>query len=467
MENKMRDLERIIMKFEEIVSPNFCNALAKRVGFIQRSTSQIHGHEFAMAMMVPHAFLGAETLDSLCTRMRRINKSCDISAPALAQRVNTEAAKKFMENCFGKVLKDIMQNEYRELKDLPILSQFQRVLIEDSTKAQLHENLSPHFRGCGGAASKAEIKINFIFDYLSEQFLDFHFVSGVTPDQALSSRVFSVLKKGDLLIRDLGYFVIARIQEVEAALAFYVSRFKVNELVFERVDDKDPADLCRLIKKHMKGGKFDFTVYIGKAKHPTRLLGCELDEQFLNKRFREAHRGAKRRGTQVSKKKLRLLRYALFITNLPAEVFNLEIVIAIYRARWRVELIFKQWKSCLKLHMFKGYNKERLYCLLYGRMIMILLLGAMTRVLMYYADRNGRELSSHKLTKYVIADHAFAIALQNRRPQQFIRELLRDLKRKLCHNKRKKNPSLRSNVRNGKNYYNNKKTSALINGLAA
>jgi hypothetical protein len=467
MENKMRDLERIIMKFEEIVSPVFCNDLAKHVGLIKRSTSQILGHEFAMAMMVPHAFLEAETLNSLCTRMRRINKSCDISASALAQRLNSEGAKKFMEKCFGKVLKNTIQDEYCELKDLPILFQFQRVLIEDSTKAQLHENLSPHFKGCGGVASESEIKINFIFDYLSEQFLDFHFVSGVTPDQALSTRVFSILKKGDLLIRDLGYYALARIKEIEAASAFYVSRFKVNELVFETAEAKDPVDLGRLIKKHMKAGKFDFIVYLGKGRHPTRLLGCELDEQTLSKRFRQAHRDAKRRGTQVSKKKLNLLRYALFITNLPAEAFDLEIVMSIYRARWRVELIFKQWKSCLNIHMFKGYNKERFYCLLYGRMIMILLLGAMTSVMMHYATGIGRELSSFKLTRYVITDHVFANALQNGRPQQFIKELLHDLKRRLCHNIRKKHPSLRSNVRDCQNYYNNENESALMNNSAA
>lgn len=463
----MRDLERIIMKFEEIVSPVFCNTLAKRVGLIKRSTSQILGHEFAMAMMVPHAFLAAETLDSLCIRMRRINKSCDISASALAQRLNTEGAKKFMEKCFGKVLKDTMQNEYLSLKDLPILSQFQRVLIEDSTKAQLHEKLSPHFKGCGGVASKAELKINFIFDYLSEQFLDLHFVSGVTPDQALSSRVFSVLKKGDLLVRDLGYYTLARIKEIEAASAFYVSRFKVDELVFERLDAQEPIDLCSVIKTHIKKGKFDFIVYLGKARHPTRLLGCELDEQILNKRLRQAHRDAKRRRMQLSKKKLNLLRYAIFITNLPAEIFSLEIVTSIYRARWRVELIFKQWKSCLNIHMFKGYNQERFYCLLYGRMIMILLLGAMTSMVMHYAAKIGREVSSFKLTRYVIADHVFANALQSGRPQQFIKELLHDLKRRLCHNMRKKQPSLRSNVRNGRNYYNSNTENVLKNKLAA
>jgi hypothetical protein len=61
MENKMQDLERMLTKFEEIVSQNFCNDLARKCRFIQRSTSQLDGHELAKALMVPNAFLEAET----------------------------------------------------------------------------------------------------------------------------------------------------------------------------------------------------------------------------------------------------------------------------------------------------------------------------------------------------------------------------------------------------------------------
>ncbi len=37
----MQDLEKILAKFEEFVSPNFCNDLAKKHRFVQRSTSQL------------------------------------------------------------------------------------------------------------------------------------------------------------------------------------------------------------------------------------------------------------------------------------------------------------------------------------------------------------------------------------------------------------------------------------------
>lgn len=158
----MHDLESILMKFEKIVSPNFCNELARSSRFIQRSTSQLKGYEFAQSLMIPNAFLEAETLNSLAVRMRKINKECNLSASALAQRINSKPALAFMKACFGKVLKEIIKKDFTALSDLHNLSGFNRVLIEDSTKAELHEKLSPYFKGTGGAASKSAVKIDYI-----------------------------------------------------------------------------------------------------------------------------------------------------------------------------------------------------------------------------------------------------------------------------------------------------------------
>jgi DDE family transposase len=215
MENKMQDLEQVLEKFEIIISQNFCYDLAKRVGFIQRSTSQLKGYEFAQAMMIPNGFLETETLNSLAIRMQKVNKECNLSASALAQRMNTEAAENFMKKCFEKMLKETLQREFSDLSDLPNLASFNRVLIEDSTVAELHEKLSPHFKGSGGAGSKAAVKINYIFDYLSEQAVDIQFFPGNKPDQALADQVIPLLEKDDLLIRDLGYYSLERIKDIE------------------------------------------------------------------------------------------------------------------------------------------------------------------------------------------------------------------------------------------------------------
>src|SRR6476620_8431812 len=108
--------------------------------------------------------------------------------------MNTEAAEKFMKACFEKILKETLQMDLNNFSDLPVLSCFNSLLIEDSTQFQLHEKLSTYFKGCGGSSSKAAIKINFCFDYFSERCVEIKFVSGDTPDQALATQMIPLLQ---------------------------------------------------------------------------------------------------------------------------------------------------------------------------------------------------------------------------------------------------------------------------------
>jgi hypothetical protein len=283
--------------------------------------------------------------------------------------------------------------------------------------------------------------------------VDISFYSGNVPDQSLANRIIPMLKEKDLVIRDLGFYALDSIKKIEQAGAYYISRFKSNIDVYESKDAKEPLDLAKFLDHHNCKGVVDIIVYIGKEKHPTRLIACKMSEEAINQRRKDANRNAQRHGRQTSKKKLSLLKYNIFITNVPMEMLSSTLVMAAYRARWRIELIFKQWKSCLKLHFFKGYKKERIYCFLYGRLAMVLLLGAMTPILMQYALELGRELSSYKLTYYLIADHAFAIALIEGTTDCFIKQLEQDIPRRLCMDKRRR-PTLRDNVKNGQSYYN-------------
>jgi len=461
----MQDLENILSKFQEIVSPKFSYNLAIQSGLIKRSSSQLKGHEFAQSLVVPNAFLDSESLNSLAVRMRKINPECNLSAPALAQRINTDGAALFMKRCFFKVLREIVQNTAVNLEDLPNFKAFNRVLIEDSTMIELNENLSSMYKGRGGAASKAALKINYIFDYLSEQTVEIDFVSGNIPDQNLARRIISLLDENDLVIRDLGYYALQIIKSIEGQKAFYVSRFKSNIDVYESIDSTEPLELAKYIDKHMYDGIADIEVFLGKEKHRVRLVACLMNEEAINKRNRNANRNAQRCGRMISKKKLDLLKYSIFITNISAEALSSEEIMAAYRIRWRAELIFKQWKSCLKIHLFKGYRVERLHCLLYGRLIMVLILGSINPLLMKYAFERKRELSCFKLMNYIIADHAFAISIQENKIKQFIDRLLEEVPRRLCMDKRKR-LSLRENARSGVSYYNSQEYRDLRKNVA-
>jgi hypothetical protein len=301
-------------------------------------------------------------------------------------------------------------------------------------------------------ASQASVKIDYIFDYLSEQIVDVAFCAGNRPDQSLADRLIPMLKKDDLVIRDLGYFVMRSLCNIEDKGAYFVSRWKVNEDVYANKEAVTPLNLAKLLDKQAVNGIVDIQVFVGKEKRAVRLVACQMNGEAINSRLKEAHRAAKRRGTQISKKKMALLRYNIFITNIPSAILASKSVISVYGARWRIELIFKQWKSCLKMHVFKGYNIERFYCFLYGRLAMIFLIGILYPPLMRYALGLGKELSSYKLTMYLIAEHAIFKAFQEGSMDKFIENLLKDIPRRLCMDKRKR-PSLRENVRSGNTSY--------------
>ena len=91
---------------------------------------------------------------------------------------------------------------------------------------------------------------------------------------------------------------------------------------------------------------------------------------------------------------------------------------------------------------------------------MVLLLGSIYSSLMQYTIILGRELSCHKLANYLIADHLFPRALQEGKIDQFIDQLIKDIPRRLCMDKRKR-PSLRSNVKMNNSYYNKLETISL------
>lgn len=79
---------------------------------------------------------------------------------------------------------------------------------------------------------------------------------------------------------------------------------------------------------------------------------------------------------------------------------------------------------------------------------------------MRYTFGLGQELSCYKLTNYLIADQALLRALQEKELSEFISQLIEDIPRRLCMDKRKR-PTLRNNVRNNRSYYN----SLTANGL--
>ena len=62
-----------------------------------------------------------------------------------------------------------------------------------------------------------------------------------------------------------------------------------------------------------------------------------------------------------------------FHTNVPADFWPKEALGTLYRLRWQIELTVKHWKSLFRSDLLKSTRPERIRCLLYGRLIFILI----------------------------------------------------------------------------------------------
>jgi hypothetical protein len=280
--------------------------------------------------------------------------------------------------------------------------------LEDSTSIQLNEKLADEFKGCGGKTSRASVKIDYSFDIKNLSTAHIAIRQGKENDQSFATSLTSSVKKNDLIIRDLGYFNLDFFSFLSQMEAFFLSRLGAHILVYRSKEDKNPINLIRYINQHSKDNVLDLKVFIGKEqRQEVRLIVYRLPKEVYRERQSEAIKAARSRGKRCQLSRLKFLKYSFFITNVPASVWPARVVGTIYRLRWQIELVFKNWKSLFNIDILKGTRPERIFCLIYGRLIAILVVNQLLASLAVYACANKRELSFPKVIQWLMRDNRF------------------------------------------------------------
>ncbi len=89
-------------------------------------------------------------------------------------------------------------------------------------------------------------------------------------------------------------------------------------------------------------------------------------------RRRKANRLARSHGYTSSQRNQKLLNWSIFITNVPKSKINAEQILVVYRIRWQIELLFKLYKSNIRLDKLRG-KPYRVLCELYAKLCAILI----------------------------------------------------------------------------------------------
>jgi IS4 transposase len=188
------------------------------------------------------------------------------------------------------------------------------------------------------------------------------------------------IKAGELIIRDLGYYSVDSYKKIEDNNAFYISRLRSQIKIYEKQDEQyTELDLSTLIKRIRKSSKsnFDQTVYIGtKEKKEVRLMAWLLEEDAQKNRLAKK----KNKKGEINSNDILWSMLNVFVTNITKENLPLQQAYELYKIRWQIELMFKIWKSILKLDVVRKMKADRLKCYLYTKLLWILLCWDITAV---------------------------------------------------------------------------------------
>jgi len=386
----------------------------------------------------------AISLPGMCDLLRKINPNADMSSQALCERINNQGAVDYLCEVLRFAVEKNLSID-RESISPEALASFNRVFIEDSTGMTLHEKLAGKFKGSGGNASKAALKIDFILDLKRQTIHRLSMSGGNLPDQARAGEIVEDLEKGDLVIRDLGYFAIKALAGIHAKGAFYLSRLLKGTGVYLSAESSAQAiDIVdHLNRNFAHQSVMDLDIYLGQERTPCRLVAYRAPEAVVNERIRKADASARKKGRQLSEESKKWLRFSLFVTNVSREVWSAAVIGTIYRIRWQIELRFKTWKSLCQIHLLKGHRPERIQCLVYGRLITIVMMNLLYSFASWYSEtRLKRETSLHKLIEWLKRRGRLSKAALLCQFHQLLSELIQDLPGMLCKKKRKRKTTL-------------------------
>jgi Transposase DDE domain len=347
-----------------------------------------------------------------------------VSKQALFERTSESAV------AFARMLLEhLIKRQVRFRKSNELFQVFNRVILQDSTTLKLPDSLSAFFPGniCRGV-QKAVARIQCVVNLKTFQFLDFR-ISGFTRnDQSASKDIIRLIGKGDLVIRDLGFFVVASLRQIMRKDAFFLTRLRYGMQLY--TCQANPLHWKQLCKT---GKIVDQMVLLGKEKLPVRLVMIPLPAKQIAERVRKARTDRDKR-VNHTREFYQWLRYAVFITNVDSQVWSPKQVAAVYRIRWQIEIIFKSWKSSFNLQkiLHDGCtNETRVRLNIYLVLMFICLF--MQKIYMRYKDhierQCGASISLIKLSKYVVQNLLMLLTFNTRK-------LKEEIARHCCYDKR-------------------------------
>ncbi|WP_142238891.1 IS4 family transposase, partial [Bacillus cereus] len=246
---------------------------------------------------------------------------------------------------------------------------------------------------------------------------------GKNNDKTFGTECLDTLRPGDLCIRDLGYFSLEDLDQMDQRGTYYISRLKLNTNVY--IKNPNPTffhngalkkqteyvkiNLQMMIERLLPGETYEVgNVYVGDQKILfARLVLYRLTEKQLRERRKKQAESEKKKGKSYSEKSKILSGLNVYVTNTPWEWVPMKQVHELYSLRWQIEIVFKTWKSLFHIDHCRTVKQERMIAI-------FLCSSTMFKMRQLLLQKKQKELSKYKAIG-MIQDHLFLLyqAIQN------------------------------------------------------
>jgi len=400
-------------------------------GFMKRRPRKISPQAF-LAALCDEALRGSPSYNDLAAA---IDAACGFSPSrqSMAERMGPR--------CLGflqALLEHVMGRDAAILRTshAPSAGRYLRVLVQDSTVIQLPAALFGSFSGvANGHASACNARIQAVYDLASMRFVGFSIDPYSKNDQKAAPEL--EIRAGDLILRDRGYLNNGEITRHVEAGADCIYRHSTRTTYLDPATGR-PVALLDHLRRH---GRADMQVLLNNlARTPVRLVAAPVDAATAATRRMRAKK--EMRGHAPTAEVLALMDWTIFITTIPAADASFEAILAIYGLRWRIEVIFKSWKSHLDFATVHRLCATQLRILLTAKLMLSAawahhLYGPCVRRV---RESQGRELSLLKFIRY-LAHHpqmAGPLAAMLEGDTEHEQRTLRAMVKYCCYDKRKR-----------------------------
>jgi IS4 transposase len=275
------------------------------------------------------------------------------------------------------LLRDLLDHAVEEVAVphhvTPAFDRFRDVIAADATVFRLHRLLS-EFKATHEDQSGVQL---FLVHNLTEQSV---ISSEITDERTHESTLFETGSwlRGRLFLLDQGFFKYRRFALIDENDGFFVSRLKPNA---------NPV-----ITEELREWRGRAIPLEGKQIQD---VVDDLHRQYIDVMVEATFKRGPYEGTQsLDTKQFRVVGvlnpdaddHHLYITNLPREEFKPAEIGLLYRARWEVELLFRELKSQYALTKFETGKEEIVRIQVLAALLTLVVSRAILRALCDHAE---------------------------------------------------------------------------------